>query len=89
MTSAALVPIGRVVVCCAEHHPGGCCDVEDCAPCCPECPTCAVVQARTPAQRATDAEAHRALLLVLAEWVRDIRSHPWRREAPSWPTSSP
>ncbi|MEU4444873.1 hypothetical protein AB0K14_03330 [Actinosynnema sp. NPDC050801] len=87
--TTALVPTGRVLVCCGEHLPGGCCDAEDCAPCCPECPACPVVQARTPDQRAADAAAHRELLLALTEWANDIRSHPIRREAPPCPISSP
>ncbi|GAA3890365.1 hypothetical protein GCM10022243_64070 [Saccharothrix violaceirubra] len=82
--TTAIVPPGRVLVCCGDHLPTGCCDAEDCAPCCPECPTCVVVQARTPEQRARDAAAHRDLLLALAAWAEDIE-----KGAPPWPTSSP
>lgn len=89
MTTAALVPTGVVLTCCGDHWPAGCCDVEDCAPCCPECPTCPVAQARTPAQRRADAAAHRALVLDLIAWRREIDTWPWRWEAPPWPTSSP
>ncbi|WP_424183829.1 hypothetical protein ACOBQX_17880 [Actinokineospora sp. G85] len=79
----ALVPIGRVVVCCGGHLPTGCCDAVDCAPCCPQCPTCEVVQTRTPEQRAADAAAHRDLVLVLAAWADDVG-----KGAPPWPMST-
>jgi hypothetical protein len=88
VTATAIVPTGVVIVCCGDHRPGGCCDAVDCAPCCPECPTCAVVQARTPEQRAADAAAHRALLVHLIEWARDVRFDLWGREAPPWSSTS-
>ncbi|MCP3799766.1 hypothetical protein NLX83_10900 [Allokutzneria sp. A3M-2-11 16] len=89
MTVAEIVSTGRVTVCCGAHSTRGCCDPADCAPCCPECPTCAVVQSRTPAQRAVEAVAYRVLLADLVEWARDIRTAPTGREAPPWSTSSP
>lgn len=92
MTSTALVSTGRVVVCCFDHNPAGCCDPEDCGSCCPECPICPTVQAWSPATRAAEAAAHRALLALLAEWARDVHADPYRWEVPPWSslsTSSP
>jgi hypothetical protein len=94
MTAAttALVSTGVLVTCCGDHLTGGCCDRDDCAPCCPECPTCPVVQARTPTQRRSDAEAHRALLLDLMMWREEIRTPPWAPprsgEASPWSTTA-
>ncbi|GAA1029722.1 hypothetical protein GCM10009565_62000 [Amycolatopsis albidoflavus] len=43
---------------------------------------------RQPGQRVYDLSGHRELLADLAEWAREIRSHPWRGSKP-WPISSP
>lgn len=91
MTTTALVPTGRVQVCCGKHIPserGWCCGCGDgsdnCYPCCPECPTCVrgiTCEAAHPGwRRQAAADEHR----WQAEWNAYYHAPAWIAAAMWW-----